>query len=289
MTTPDHPIDEPRRVGRRQLLRTGGLTVSLAALLAACGKSGGGITEPGRVGYAPVPTDLATEVVDDGVRLRTAQSIEYLIIDMYARIAATGELPAEDQELLDALTANHERTADELGDLIVGVGAEPYECANAWYEDRVVPAIEERLSGDPELDIEPSDDPVRDMLAVMNAMESMATQMYQAMVEVLSTPELRAESITLGARSARHAAVVAIHATGAPEGYVNPVLYGGTAPDPADGVVPIFAIPTEFGSLQQLSLVIGAASSAGTRATIAIETPADNSYVYTGQVCQATD
>ena len=145
-----------------------------------------------------------------------------------------------------------------------------------------MPAIEERINGDPDQDIEPSDDPTRDVLAVMNAMESMATQMYQGMVEVLSTPELRAESIALGARSARQAAIVAIHAAGAPEGYVNPTLHGAEPVEPEDGVLPIYAIPTEFGSLSQISLVIGAASSAGTRATIAIETPADNSYVVHG-------
>ena len=47
MTTPD----PGHGVGRRQLLQTGGLTVTLGTLIAACGESAEG--EPGRVGYAP--------------------------------------------------------------------------------------------------------------------------------------------------------------------------------------------------------------------------------------------
>jgi hypothetical protein len=77
VTSEATPADapEPRpRLGRRQLLQTGGLAVSLAAVLAACGKSS--TAEPGRVGFAPTPTDLAKQNIDDGVRLRTATSIE---------------------------------------------------------------------------------------------------------------------------------------------------------------------------------------------------------------------
>ena len=92
MTSPNEPPGASRGIGRRQLLQTGGITVSLAALLAACGESSSAEVAPGRVGYAPVPTDLPTEVVDDGVRLRTAQSIEHLIIDLYEQLSTSAEL-----------------------------------------------------------------------------------------------------------------------------------------------------------------------------------------------------
>ena len=51
---------EPRATfDRRQLLRTGGLTVSLGAIIAACGEDRAGGTDPGRVGEAPSVTPLA--------------------------------------------------------------------------------------------------------------------------------------------------------------------------------------------------------------------------------------
>ena len=154
--------------------------------------------------------------------------------------------------------------------------------------DRVVPPIFENINGDEAKDIPPSDDPARDMLATVNALESMDGAMYQGMVEPMASPELRSEIMKLGAMAGRHAAVTAIHATGAPEGYFNPALIGGEEPAAEEGLLPLYAIPTEFGSLAPTQLVIGAASSAGTRFTLPIDTPADNSYVYTDQTCPAT-
>ena len=45
-------VPRPRSVGGR-LLHTGGLTLSLGAIIAACGEDRAGGTEPGRVGNAP--------------------------------------------------------------------------------------------------------------------------------------------------------------------------------------------------------------------------------------------
>ena len=286
MTDHDTPAERTIHIGRRQLLVTGGATISLGALLAACGGSSAE-GEPGRVGYAPVPTALPTETLDDSVYLRTAQSIEYTIIDVYGTITDSGALTGSDADLLARLVENHTVAAEEVGGLVVESGGEPYECANSWYMERVVPQIFEHIDGNPDEDIPPSDDPARDMLAVMDAMESMATSMYQGLVEKLLVPELRAEVIALGARSARQSAGVAIASTGAPNAYVSPAVRGEEVVPDQSGLIPLHAIPAQFGTLNPYSLVIGAASSAGTRFTMPIETPADNSYVYTGQTCDA--
>ena len=71
MTTPVPGIAS----GAARLLQTGGLTVTLGALVAACGESAEG--EPGRVGYAPPATPLPTVELNNVVFLRTATSIEY--------------------------------------------------------------------------------------------------------------------------------------------------------------------------------------------------------------------
>ncbi len=74
------------RVGRRQALRIGGLSVSLAALVAACGTDRSGDTAPGRVGNPhPIlpPPDYA---VNDVVLLRTASPVEPTSLAGYAVI-----------------------------------------------------------------------------------------------------------------------------------------------------------------------------------------------------------
>jgi hypothetical protein len=280
----EQPADHAR-LSRRGLL-AGGLSVSAVAALAACKKKPE--PAPGRVGFAPTTTALPQAVVDDGVRLRTATSIEYTILDVYDTITKSGKLAAADQQLVDRLVIDHKAAAARTAELTEGVGAEPFECANPWYMDRVIPPIFQHIEGDEDLDIPPSDDPARDMIATVNAMESMAGAMYQNFVETLSTPELRAEVMKLGAISGRHAAVSAIHATGAPEAYVNPVILGKEPAAAKDGLEPIFAIPTEFGQLAPTQLVVGAASSAGTRYTQPIDTPAENSFAYNGQTCPTT-
>jgi hypothetical protein len=275
--------EQAARVGRRQLLVAGGATVSLGALLAACG--GGGAGEPGRVGFSPVPTALPTETIDDAVYLRTAQSIENTIVDSYGRISESGALTGDNADLLATLIDEHTATAAQVAELVTEAGGEPYDCTNDWYVQRVIPPLFEQIEGNPEEDIEPSDDPERDMLTLMNAMESMAASMYQGLVEVLSTPQVRGDVVQFAVRSARHSAAVAIAATGAPNGYVSPAVRGEEVAPDESGLVPLYAIPGQFGTLNPYTLVIGAPSSAGTRATFGLETPADNSYVYTRLSC----
>jgi hypothetical protein len=287
VTETNETPDEARRLDRRQLLVTGGATLSLGALLAACGGGSSGAEEPGRVGYAPVPTALPIETLDDSVYLRTAQSIEKTIVDVYGTLTDGGALTGADAELLARLLESHTEAAEQVGDLVTEVGGEPYDCANQWYMERIIPPILELITGNPDEDIPPSDDPARDSLAVMDAMESMAASMYQGLVEKLTVPDLRAEVMVLSARSARQSAGVAIASTGAPDAYVSPAVLGEDVVADEAGLIPLYAIPSQFGTLNPYQLVIGAASSAGTRSTIPIETPADNSYVYTGQTCEA--
>lgn len=287
MTTDTTPTTaEPHGISRRRLLRTGGLTAGLAVVVAACKKEEA--AAPGRVGYAPVPTDLPQESVTDGVRLRTATSIEYTILDVYGTITDSGKLAAPEQELVDRLVADHEEAAATLVELTESVGAEPYECVNSWYMERVIPPIFTAIDGDEATGVEPSDDPARDMLATVNALETMAGSMYQGMVETLSEPELRAEVMKIGAVAARQAAVSALYANPPPKGYVSPIVLGQEAPTPEEGLNPLFAIPSQFGTLAATQLTIGAPSAAGTRTTLSIDTPAENSFAYTGQTCPTT-
>jgi hypothetical protein len=272
---------------RRQLLQTGGLTIAFGALVAACGGDSAEEAEPGRVGYAPAATPLPTVETNDVVYLRTATSIEQTLVEMYGQIAGFGVLSSDDTVMLERLIEDHREAVTATAELTVEAGGEPYECANSWYVERVVTPTLALIEGDESEDIPPSDDPARDSLVVVHGMESMVGAMYQQMVELVTVPELRAELMVFGATAARHAAAVAIVATGAPAGYFNPELVGGeVVPDEA-GLVPIYAIPTTFGALTPIPMTIGAPSAAGTRTTINLETPAANSFVYEGETCEA--
>ena len=278
------PLDPNARLSRRRLLQVGGLAASAGMLLAACGKDEE--ADPGRVGYAPPATPLPTVVKNDAVWLRTAMSLEYTTLDVYQRMTDMGVLDADAQALVDRFVEDHTAHIDVLGGLIADVGGEPYECANTWYVERTVDPIYTEITGDEAEDIAPSDDPARDLMTLSNGWESMMGATYQQMVEMLTTPELRADVMKLGVEEARQAAAMAMLATGTPEGYVSPVLFG-EAPTPDEtGLFKAFAIPTRFGSLAAIEVVVGARSSAGTRPTFTLETPADNSLIYEGMTCQ---
>ncbi|MFT4657925.1 MAG: hypothetical protein ACI8V4_002106 [Ilumatobacter sp.] len=133
---------------RRNAFKIGGLTVTLAALAAACGEGIGGDNAPGRVGNAPVVTTPPDFVVDEAVFLRTASSLEYTIIDAYERLLSIdGAVAAEDQPLVQRLIANHQVIADEMVALTEASGGEPWTCANPWLTERLIdPTIEMILS-----------------------------------------------------------------------------------------------------------------------------------------------
>lgn len=270
---------------RRGMLRSGGMTMTLGALVAACG---GEEAAPGRVGDAPVATPLPTVTVDDAVLLRTATSLEYTAIDVYAQAAELGVLGDEALALIERFVEDHQRHADIVAELTVEAGGEAYECTNTWLEERVVAPLLQQILGDERQDIAPSDDPVRDLLGVSYAFESIAGATYQQLVETLTMPSLRQQVIMIGAEEVRHAAAIAIARTGAPEGYISPVVFDAEIdPEANDGVPSLYAVPGTFGSLAPVELVIGAETAAGTRFTVAAETPADNSYIYADMTCEA--
>jgi rubrerythrin len=278
------PKDPDARFTRRRLLQAGGFTASLGVLLAACGKDEE--AAPGRVGYAPPATPLPTVEKTDAVWLRAAMSMEYTTLEVYRRTTELGALDASAQELIDRFVDDHTEHADVVAGLTVDAGGEPYECANAWYMERTVEPIFTQITGDEAQGIEPSDDAARDLLALANGWESLIGAMYQQMVEVLTAPELRGDVMAIGVQEARHAAVVAMMATGVPEGYVSPVLFGEDLTPDETGLFKAYAIPGRFGSLAAIELVIGARSEAGTRETFMLETPADNSLIYEDMTCE---
>ncbi|MGH9269710.1 MAG: ferritin-like domain-containing protein [Ilumatobacteraceae bacterium] len=272
-------------LSRRRLFELAGLT-TLGGVLAACGASSSG-GEPGRVGNAEPIDPLPTVELTDAVILRTMTSIEYLHLDLYQNVKDLGLLDERGSALVDRFIEDHRAAADELSSLTEQAGAEPYGCTNDWYERRVVPDILAAVTGDEAEGMAPSDEPANDLLRISYAFETMTSAAYQKMIELIAEPALRPPMAQLGAIDARHSAAVAMLMTGTPEGYVSPVVLGQELTPDESGRALLYAIPSRFGSLTSTELIIGAPNDSGTRPNFALETPADNAYVYADYTCDA--
>ena len=117
---------------RRDAIKIGGLTVSLGALIAACGTDRDGDDAPGRVGNAPVATDLPDYPVDDAVLLRTASSLEYTAIAVYeAALQIDGAIPSDLVPVVERLIDDHQTVADQMVELTESAGGTGWTCAAA--------------------------------------------------------------------------------------------------------------------------------------------------------------
>ena len=262
---------------RRDLLRSGGLTLAFGALVAACGEGRVGGTEPGRVGQAPSVEPLADVEVDDIVLLRTAQSLEHALLDTYAAARELDVLSPSHDAIVRRFVDDHSGHSVALGGFITEAGGEEYACANPWVSRRLIRPVLDAITG--------SDDQVRDVLNTAHALEGLAAASYQSLVGSLTEPDLRMKMMQIGADENRHAAVLAIAITGSPEGYASPLLLGDEAPAEEPEFRAVYAIPSEFGTVSAIELVVGAADDEGGRHTVNLQTPAANTFVYPEMSC----
>lgn len=262
-------------LGRRALIRNGALTVSLGAIATACGSGRGGSDAPGRLGVADGAPELLDEDVDDITLLRTAQSIEYTVLDVYAAVTETGELSSDEAALVQRFVEDHQRHADEIGAMVVRLGGEPFECVNPFLADRAVEPIVASLEG--------SDDLRSDLLNTAYAFETLAGASYQELVAMLSDKPLRASAMQIGSEEQRHAAALAVALN--PETFFSPALHGGQEDVDARGIASRYAIPSVFGRVSGIDLTVGGVSAEGSRFSTQLQTPAANSFVYSDQSC----
>ena len=299
--------DQP--MSRRGLLRAGGLTVTMAALVAACVDQPGE-KNPARVGEAAVPTPLPDAVVTDGVLLRTATSIHYSIIDSHNATKKLGKLSDAQTAIVDAYIAANKSAITALQKLSEAAGSKPWTCANPRFDRVVLGPIKERITGRPkqgseETDVAPSDDPTRDALALAHAMETAVVEMHQSLVPQLSLPTYRSSVMAQAQAAARRAAALALAIN--PDNLVSPLSLQNanvsappttiatstttaqnitqassvttTTVAPAFDFQQYYAIPSQFGGLNAVQLAVGKPSG-GAQFTINIETPSLNSFIY---------
>ena len=257
--------------GRRDALKIGGLTVSVAALVAACGDNRTGDDAPGRVGYAPPVTDPPDYPIDDAVLLRTASSLELTLVEVYETILGVGVLDGDQVLLVERLIEDHVAVADEMGELTDSVGGTAWECANPWYMNRLVEPLLAAIQG--------SDDPTRDIINSANALESIAAATHQDLTLQLTDEAASAATMAAATLESRHAAAIVAASRGA-EGYLNPTIGGGGVQSDAQGIPFAFAVIDRFGSTGQIELTVGQGDDNGVRETFILQTPSLNALIY---------
>ena len=212
--------------------------------------------------------------MNDAVYLRTATSLEVTILDIYDAITESGVLEGEAQALIDELIADHREDVETTARLTRDAGGEPYECPNSWYVERVFAPVLPQITGDESEDIPPSDDPATDVAGGGQRPRDPDDRHVPAVRRAARRPRpARRGDHASAPDDARHAAAVAMLSTGVPDGYVSPALFGDEILPDEDGRNPLYAIPTRFGSLAAVELLVGAPNDTGTRFSTPFETP----------------
>ena len=263
--------DAETRLNRRQAFKIGGLTVSFAAIVAACGDDRGGDTAGGRVGYAPPVTQPPDYTVDDVVLLRTASSLEYTAIYVYEQALALDVLDADTTALVEELVGNHQEIADTMGELTEAAGGEAWECTNPWMMDRLIEPLLALIAD--------SDDPARDLFNTAVGLEDLAASTHQGLSVSLSEADAKSATLTAAVLESRHSAALVVRVRGA-EGYISPAVVGEGIPTDDDGIPQRYAITDRFGSVAQAELTVGPPDENGVRESFLLQTPAENSFVY---------
>lgn len=264
-------MNHPSRLGRRDALKIGGLTVSLAALAAACGEDLAGPAAPGRVGNAPSVTDPADYPVDDAVLLRTASSIELTAVHALEQLLGFGEPEAEVSALIARFIENHNAIATEMGALAVSAGGEAWECTNEWMMNRLIEPV---LAA-----IETSDIQATNVFDTAVAIENWTAATNQTFTTELTDTAAAQASLAAAVLESRQSAALVATVRGV-EGYVSPALSGGEPAVDDQGLPQQFSIAERFGSTGPIELVVGKPNENGVRATFVFQTPSLNSYVY---------
>lgn len=302
------PTDTTQALGRRGLLRIGGLTALTAVAVAACGTTEAGTV--GRIGEGATTPKLDDPIVNDGVLLRTMAGIETSIAAAYAHIVKSGLLAAKSatlpdlgdhSDLVTIFQAHHTEAATSFNAMAVEAGAEAWTCGNTRLDEAYLAPIFERVehgvaATDTALAIPASDDATRDYINLVHTLESLSASSCQSLVQAATTPAIRATSMQWGVRSARQAALIALRIN--PAGYTPGSTDAAPAPDPAtttaaaqDAAPPTTAIPlpvavpAQFGLLSPTTYVGGAGDENGVRLKLSFETPSLNSLAYPFDSC----
>jgi hypothetical protein len=249
---------------RRRFLTIGGLSVSMAAVVAACGKAEPKATVP-VAGESPTTTGLPERVIDDVVLLRTASSLEHNAIDTYGTALGLGVLSAGAAELAKMFQDHHREHAAAFETATKAAGGKAFTEAN--------PVVAAKVLGPAVALIGKSEDKAGDLLRLAHALESIAAGTYQALVPALTQPGLRKAAMAVGGVEARHAAVLA-KALGAEIFQDKAAEATTTTAKGAKPTVTLYQVPGAFGLLGAVPVFLHGETQPS------IDLPGPNSFMY---------
>jgi hypothetical protein len=263
----------------------------------------------------PTTAKLPDAIVTNVTLLRTASSLEHSIVNVYDQIIGKSNLlDPKYNDMFTRFRDDHVSDAKVFEGLTTAAGGTAWTCGNAKLDDVIMNPVLNRITkATPATTIskaiQPSDNPHRDMLNFAHGLESLGAATQQAFVSLFTDPALRAKAMAVGAREARHAALLALTINpDRPGGLVNftdavnaepasppttvaPTTTTQNIAAPAGGGKPaaavqlteipsVTAIPSQFGGLAAIQIVAGAGDENGTRLKLNLETPSLNSFVY---------
>ena len=185
---------------RRSFLTVGGATVAGSAILAACAtKKPPQTPVTGSTEAAPASTTTTApgSADTDITLLRTAQSIEVLAVQTYGTALTSGLLTTPSLiDMIKLFQSQHQDHAGLIASVTRDQGGTPYDTANKYLDVEVVtPAL---AAATDEASI----------VALATELENTAAQTYTLAGKVLTTPEMRAALMSIGATEARHLTVL---------------------------------------------------------------------------------
>ena len=121
------------------------------------------------------------------------------------------------------------------------------------------------------------------MLNIAWAFESNFGASYQSFVKLLQGLELRTAAAFHAGEEHRHAEVLARIIN--PDETFSPTFFGVPEEKDAAGFPIPYAIPSVYGKVNAIDLVVGDVTAEGTRFSIQLQTPAQNTFVYEYMAC----
>jgi hypothetical protein len=202
---------------RRRFLVVGGGGLAATAVLAACGDDGDTSSADGSsattaAGGASTTTAAAAASATDITVARTAASLENFAVSVYDTAISNADALGIEAQVGSAamlFKEQHQQHADAFNAAATQLGGEAFTDPNPTAQD----AFADTIAG------------LSDQAGVLmfaHDLEQIAAETYQSAVSLLSTPELRQTTMSVGGVEARHQAILAMFIDG---GDPNPYAF----------------------------------------------------------------
>jgi hypothetical protein len=258
--------------GRREVLTIGGVSVAVAAVVAACGKPNHG--QIPQTGQPTATTALAKRSTTDVVLMRTGASLERSLGGAAQKAIDSGTLTPEASEIFKLLPGYHDQRAKFFDNLAKQAGGEPSTGPNPEFERNVIQpataAIDQVNGGSQE------------WVGLQRVIEEVAVGTYQLFVPQLSQPSLRGSTMQVAGAGVREAAALAklvpdakvtpLPESAAEEGTTTTTIQTTTTAA-GEQKAPVFQVPGAFNPVSAVPIAIGVLE-------LSVDLLGPNSFVY---------